>query len=295
MIGFRIGRHIGISDGVLRTVANAKAMGCDIFQIFLSTPRKLLSKEREKELLLMLGEELRRKKMMMVVHGSYTINLCHPEDNSKFRTSIRTLVQDLVASSYIGSSCLGVIIHMGKNIKENGLSTEQAIENYAFGLRKALKMTPNNCNIILETGASQGSEVGSKIEGLTDIYGRLSANEQKRIFFCIDTCHIWATGYDISSGIGVQRFFKEFNDKIGVNKISCIHFNDSKTPLNSHVDRHADIGYGFINESGLKAVAIFAKKNNIPIITETPLSAIDSKNKEVTVKSELDKIKNWVS
>jgi len=162
-------------------------------------------------------------------------------------------------------------------------------------LKNALAATPDNTIIILETGASQGTEVASKIEGLNEIYWKLDENERTRIKFCIDTCHIWATGYDISTPAGVKAFFKEFDDMIGIDKIALIHFNDSKTQLESCVDRHADLGYGFIKTTGLKAVAKFAFKNRIPLLTETPLDAIDIKsNKDITWQGEFAKIKSWL-
>ena len=89
----------------------------------------------------------------MVIHGSYTINLCHPVNSKKFETSIKSLVQDLNASSISGDRCIGVIIHMGKNITENNLSVSEAIGNYIAGIKKALSSTPSETTIILETGA----------------------------------------------------------------------------------------------------------------------------------------------
>lgn len=291
---FRLGRHINISNTFYTTPWYAKNLGYDIFQIFLSFPYKILSNTESKNQFTLLGKELVKRDVIMVIHGSYTINLCHPPDSTRFKVSLKSLVRDLDASHLIGENCLGVIIHMGKNIIANNIPDKQALNNYVIGLKKALNATPFTTTIILETGASQGSEVGSKINKLTEIYKMLTQQERKRITFCIDTCHIWATGYDISDSVGVNKFFNEFNDKIGINKISCIHFNDSKTPLDSHVDRHADLGYGFIGKTGLKSIAKFAKKNNIPLITETPLDAINkTTNQEVTFKEEIDTMKLW--
>ena len=295
MSDFRIGRHVNISHGFVSSAWYAQNLGCSIFQIFLGAPQRVLSKARQKDELVEFKKELEKRNMKMVVHGSYTINLCHPANTTRFKASLKSLVQDLNASEIIGKKCLGVIIHMGKNIPENKLSDEQALDNYVYGIKTALEATSESTNIILETGASQGSEIASKIDGLAEIYWKLTDEERQRVYFCIDTCHIWATGYDISSPAGVKNFFKEFEDKIGVEKILCIHFNDSKTPLHSCVDRHADLGYGFIKETGLQAVAQYAKKKGIVIITETPLDAINKKtNREVTFKEEFAKLKEWL-
>lgn len=292
---FRIGRHISTSYDLLTSATYAKKLGCNIFQIFLGVPQQVISKKKTDMELKKLGMELKKNKIKMVIHGSYTINLCHPPGNKQYKASVRALIQDLNASAVIGKRVYGVIIHMGKNIPANNISDEQALKNYITGLKEALSQTPDNTIIILETGASQGSEIGSKIESLAKIYGGLKENEKKRIKFCIDTCHIFASGYDITTSDGVKSFFKLFDDLIGVDKIVCIHFNDSKTPVNAHVDRHADIGYGFIKEPGLKEVTRFAQKNTIPIIFETPLDAVNMKtNKSVTWEEELGKVKSWL-
>ncbi|QGR54057.1 AP endonuclease family 2 [Moumouvirus maliensis] len=292
---YRIGRHINISSGFVSAPEYAETLGCSIFQVFLGAPQQVLSKARQNDELVKFSQELSKRNLKMVVHGSYTINLCHPEKSKKFQASLKSLVQDLNASAIIGSRCLGVIIHMGKNIPENKLTIKQAIGNYVTGIKKALEQTPDSTTIILETGASQGSEVASKIEGLEQIFNGLNDEERQRVRFCIDTCHIWATGYDISSPTGVKRFFREFDKKIGIEYISCIHFNDSKTGLESRVDRHADLGYGEIKESGLMAIAQYARKNNIPLIMETPLDAVNEKtNRDVTFSEEFKKVKSWI-
>lgn len=291
----RLGRHININHGFMTAPWYANNIGCNIFQIFLGSPQRIISKARQEQELIKFADELEKYNLKMVVHGSYIINLCHPKKNKKFDASIRSLIQDLNATSIIGNRCLGVIIHMGKNVAENQISDGEAIDNYIIGIKTALKKSHSNTRIILETGASQGSEVASNIEGLAEIYWRLNEEERKRVFFCIDTCHIWATGYDISDKVGVKKFFDKFEDNIGIDKIICIHFNDSKNKLQSCVDRHADIGYGEIGTNGLKTFAQYAKKYNIPLIMETPLDAVNIKtNKDITFSDELEKVKLWI-
>lgn len=292
----RIGRHINISHGFLTATDYAERIGCNIFQIFLGPPAKIKNKPRDNEELVQLGKDLIEKDIKMVIHGSYIINLSNPIGSKKSDDSIGSLVQDLNASKLIGKNCIGVIIHMGKNIKENNIDNETALDNYAKGLVIALEKTSNKTTIILETGASQGTEVGSTLEFLGYIYWNVPSKYRYRIKFCIDTCHIWATGYDISNKKGVDAFFKLFDCEIGLENIVCIHFNDSKTGLASFVDRHADLGYGHIKDIGLSAIANFANEHQIPIIMETPLSAVNPKtNQDVTIKEELMKVKSWLS
>lgn len=290
-----IGRHINTSHGFTTAPAHAKKLGCNILQIFLGPSRQIKYKKKTTEELEKFQKALHRHKLQVVVHGSYTINLCHPLGSTKSNSSINILKQDLEAVHVIGARCLGVIIHMGKNIKSNKISDAKAIQNYVKSLKEVLKTTPPDTTIILETGASQGTEVASKIKGLTKIYDGLTTKEKHRVKFCIDTCHIWATGYDISTITGVKRFFNKFDKSIGVDKIACIHFNDSKTDRNSHVDRHADLERGTIGKIGLKQVAKFALRKNIPIVMETPLTFINPKTrKKITFVDEKTRITNWL-
>ncbi|MEM3062482.1 MAG: deoxyribonuclease IV [Nitrososphaerota archaeon] len=291
----KFGRQIDFRLEIIDAPSVAKELGYGIFQIFLGAPQQAISKARRVSELKKMGEELERNKIEMVIHGSYTINLCHPRSSRMYKTSVRSLVQDLSASSIIGNRCIGVIVHMGKNILSNNISNDDALGNYVSGLKDALMVAPEDATIILETGASQGREVGSKIEDLAKIYWSLEKGEQRRIKICVDTCHIWATGYDISTASGVKNFFGRFDRLIGNDKIGIIHLNDSKTPLGSGVDRHADLGYGYINKTGLKKVVKFARKKNIPVIFETPLDAINPiTNQEVTPDEELKLFVSWL-
>lgn len=292
---FKIGRHINVSPGFLTTPAYAKMIGSEIFQIFLGVPEFILSKARPEEDLKKFAELLEKMNQVMVVHGSYTINLCQLRSNNLYKSSVKSLVQDLKASAVIGKRCLGVIIHMGKNIPANKITYDEALQNYVSGLKEALENSPENSTIILETGAGQGNEVASKIDDLSKIYNGLTIAEKKRVKFCIDTCHSYSYGYDLDTATGAKNFFKLFDELIGIDRIACIHFNDSKVAKGACVDRHDDLNFGSIGEIGLKTIAQIAKKNNIPLIMETPLEAInEATNQEITFNDELALIKSWI-
>lgn len=248
----------------------ARQAGYDTFQTYLGPAELVYCVPKTKETLETFKEKLLKYHVTTIIHGSYTINLCHPVGNVKRTKSINALVSLLKQSDVIGKRCLGVIIHMGKNMPENKLSEKQSLETYAKNLQYVLSQVPGKSKIVLETGASQGNEVGSRLDRLGFIYRQLTEAEKKRVRFCIDTCHVWASGYDISNTENVNAFFEEFHTKVG-GKIVCIHFNNSMNPLNSHVDRHADLTHGQIPYDGLKAVAQYAKEHSIALITETPL------------------------
>ena len=297
MTKFRIGRHINTGPGFLTAPADAEELGCQIMQIFLGNPQESVSKAKSDSDLQAFSAELKVHKMKVVIHGHYTINLCHDPSASRFRTSVKALVSDLNSSSVIGNRCLGVIIHMGKNVSEPKISDTQALQNYVRGLQTALAETLrfSNTTIILETGAGVGREVGTKLDALAQIYHALSPEEKLRVRFCIDTCHIWSAGYNIGTVSGAQKFFTEFDDKIGIDRIACIHLNNSKADIGSNVDRHADLSDGYIELNGLEKIVQIARKHSIPIIMETPLDKINPRtNAEITFADELRLVKKWI-
>ena len=269
------------------TPSTARSLSYDTFQVFLGSAMRIYCTPKTEKVLIGFRDELRKNHVTVVIHGSYTINLCHPESNPKHNKSITALVSLLKQVEVIGKRCMGVIIHMGHNMKENNTSIKESLKLYAEGLKKALRLAPGRSKIVLETGASQGSEVGSRLEQLSEIYDYLDESEKNRVRFCIDSCHIWASGYDIGSVSGVNDFFEQFDRLIGLSRIVCIHFNNSMNPLGSHVDRHADLSFGAIPEEGIREIARYAKKLQIALITETPLV-------NVTAEEELETMKGYV-
>lgn len=293
-----IGRHFRTTTTNDFTTApkSAKQAGCTMLQIFLSDPQQTVAKARPESELVIFGTELKSLNLKLVIHGSYTINFCHGFDSSRFRTSTKSLVKELESSAMIGPDSLGVVIHMGKNV--NKLPESEAIDNYTLGLKTVIAKTSDLPDelIILETGAGVGTEVGTQMDKLSEIYHKLNEKEKTRIGFCIDTCHIWSAGYDISTKKGVRNFFALFDKLIGVDKIVCFHLNNSVCDLGSRRDHHADLLTGTINPEGLAEVVRFAHKHKIPIITETPLNTVNTKtNDDIEFNDELTTIKQWIA
>lgn len=296
MCKFRIGHHIDASTDFINIPTFAKQIGCEIFQIFLGDPQQTRNKSKSHKILTEFGKQLATSKLKMVVHGSYTINLCHPIESARHTASVNAVIKDLKMVAIIGKRCVGVIIHMGKNIKDNGITDNVAAQNYLVGLKTVLSQTDNATTLILETGAGQGNEIGTNLSVLATIYWALEEHERMRIKFCIDTCHIWAAGYDIGGKMKVNVFFEMFEKLFGIGKVACFHFNDSKTALDSHKDRHADIGYGLIPTTGLKSIAQYAHTNCIPLILETPLDSVNLKtNKNITFSDEVATIYSYLN
>ena len=268
-----IGRHIDYMGDLYKIPDYAKKYGYNIFQILLSNPRRIISRQRTASELNQLHERLICKNMFMFIHSSYTVNLCNPITSSLHRLSVKSIVSDMTAAYKLGDRCLGVIIHMGRNVKKNNISDKQATLNYITGIETILNTTQHT-DLILEMGASQGTEINNTIEELANILKQLNNKHRKRIKICPDTCHLWASGYMIDTGKNVDLFLKKFDRLIGIKKIKCIHLNNSMGPLNSHTDRHAGLKNGHIPIDGLIAFFRFATTNSIPIILETPTDSI---------------------
>lgn len=268
-----LGHHISTSKGLLSTIDIAKDNKCKIYQIFLKSPKIMGCKPRADSDLFKLRTKLQREKIQLVIHGNYMLNFCNPCDSKIYKMAIKSLIEDLEMSVKINA--LGVIIHMGKNTKKLNLSNEEAVNNYVCGIKEVL----NNSNgiIILETGAGQGTEICTKIKELGNLRNKFTNEEQQRIKFCIDTCHVFAAGYDLSKKKFVKKFEKNIEKYLGWNNVSVIHLNNSKKEVNCRVDRHADINKGCIELDGLFEFIKICIKRNIPMVLETPEDTYDDK------------------
>ena len=133
-----------------------------------------------------------------------------------------------------------------------------------------LNNTPKNTKILLETPCGQGTELGGRLEEFRIIYNKFSEEQKQRLRICVDTCHVFAAGYDLSEPTKVKQFIKTFDTLIGWKYVDLIHLNDSRTVLNSKLDRHELLDEGHIKLKGLTCMIKFAYKANIPLILETP-------------------------
>lgn len=164
-----------------------------------------------------------------------------------------------------------------------------AIQNYVNGIKNVLKKTPDESVIIFETGAGQGTEVCTKIPELGYLYQRFTDGEKRRIKFCIDTCHVFAAGYDLSNDHYVKVFDLIINTHLLWKNVICIHLNDSKCPLDSRKDRHADLTTGHIKKDGLKKFVEICYERGVPMVLETPCDT------ELDRKKQIKMVKEWLN
>ena len=220
----------------------------------------------------------------VVIHGNYTINLCHNKDSYKLGWNMKLLINSLNDSI----DTLGLIIHMGKNVEEINIDDNQAIKNFVHNMKTALEQSSDKSTLILETGAGVGTEVCSKLSGLGLLRALLPKRLQSRVKFCLDTCHMYSVCYDYSRPM---LFDINVDMCLGWENVICCHFNDSKEPYKSRKDSHADIMNGYI-KSKLKPIAKLMHKYNIPMILETKEEVHN--NIKSTFEIQMDIIKLWI-
>jgi deoxyribonuclease-4 len=277
---FRLGCHITITKGFNSSVEFAHEMGCTAMQIFLKSPKGKYTFRRSQKELNIMRVNLKMYNMTCIVHASYLLNFCRDLTDPICKKAVISLINDIKDADTIGAK--GVVVHMGKAV---GMKKDIAIANYIKGVTHCLNETKKcKIKILLETGASVGTEVCSRIDELGRLY-KMFLNRE-RLGICIDTAHIWGSGYDISTQGGVMKFYREVKEHIGWENVDLIHLNDSKVFCGSKKDSHESIGEGEIGVKGLGDFVTICRHHDIPIVLETPTSGKD-REKEVRM------IHNW--
>ena len=259
----KIGAHVSSSKSLDLVFDRGKDIGADTVQFFVSSPRSWAWKERTEQ-----EKDLFRKKRKqtgispVIVHSSYLFNLASADEKLK-RKSINGVIKELKLCEELNIDYY--VIHAGKS---KGLDEKQAIKNIIDSMRSIFsEIDLKHTTFLYETLAGQKGEIGKTTDELLMLIEPFSG---KRIGVCIDTCHIYSAGYRINTEEGFYAYREELKEKIGLEKVKVVHCNDSKTPFNSHKDRHQNIGEGSI---GLKGFELFINDeyfSNLPFILETP-------------------------
>ena len=255
-----IGCHLSSAKGFLAMGKEAAAMKADTFAFFTRNPRGGKAKDinpADADAFLAFHRE--HNFVRLVAHAPYTMNLCAAKEN--IRTfALEMLTDDLRRMEVIPSNYYN--FHPGSHV---GQGIEKGIELIAEQLNQAM-FPEQTTTVLLETMAGKGSEVGRSFEELRAIMDRVTLNDKLGI--CLDTCHVWDSGYDIATNL--DSVLEEFDRIIGIDRLKAIHLNDSLNPLGSHKDRHARIGEGCIGLEALSAVTRHPKLRELPFILETP-------------------------
>ena len=257
-----IGAHVSAAGGTFKAVARAEEIGAECFQIFASSPRMWSAKPIPEKVAEKYRSEMERAGMgPTVLHGKYLIALGSPDAElvAKSETALRA---DMAAANILGA--LGVIFHPASH---RGQGFDAVVDRFAASVRKVLDSEPGDTLLMLETSAGAGDHIGSSFAELGTL---VRAIGDDRVAVCLDTQHVWAAGYDISSTDTLNAAIDEFDREIGLDLLRSVHANDSMRGLGSAVDRHDNIGEGFIGAAGFATVMSHEAFKDIPFYLEVP-------------------------
>ncbi len=258
-----LGAHMSIAGGLSEALIRGTSIGCTALQIFTKSNRQWAPKEpTPEEINNFVATQKKTGITHVVAHASYLINMGSP-DPDIHRKSVVAATKELQVCEALGIPFL--VIHPGSYTTS---SPERALSALAQGIEKILHHVPGVSMILLETMAGQGTTIGSSFKALAQVRELISAKH--RVGICVDTCHIFAAGYDLTTQDGYLSVWEEFDTTIGLSNLKVIHLNDSKKECGSHVDRHEDIGKGKIGLEGFRLLMNDERFFSIPKILETP-------------------------
>lgn len=260
-----IGAHVAVEGGVASAPMNARKIGAGAFALFTRNPSRWKSEP-------LLPDEIEEFKRncnecgytadQILPHDSYLINL-GAKDSKKLFMSRMAFLDEMQRCEQLGLKMLN--FHPGSHLNE--MTEEECLDRIASSINKTLAAT-KSVKAVIENTAGQGSNLGFSFGQIAYIISRIENKE--RVGVCIDTCHAFAAGYDISTPEGYKAVWNDFDTTIGFEFLSGMHLNDSKKGLGSHVDRHESLGQGTIGRPFFEMLIADPRMNNIPLILETP-------------------------
>jgi deoxyribonuclease-4 len=260
----RLGAHLSIAGGLPRAVDRAEASGCEALQVFTKSAGQWRARALPPEEIALFRRRVRETKIGPVVaHNSYLINLAAADAALRAR-SIEALRDELDRAETLGLD--GLVMHPGSYTSG---TAEAGLRMIADGLSEIFDSRPDaKTRVLLEQTAGQGTNLGHRFEHLAEIIDRLGGS--RRVGVCLDTCHLIAAGYDIGSDAGYEDTFRQFGRIVGFARLKAFHFNDSKKPCGSRVDRHEHIGKGCLGLEPFRRILNDPRFAKLPMLLETP-------------------------
>jgi deoxyribonuclease-4 len=257
-----IGAHVSPAGGLAKAIERGVERGCTAIQIFNQSPRMWKPTVYRDEDVAAFREAMDSSPVdAVLIHAVYLLN-CASDDPDIREKSLVSLTHSLRAGQAIGASA--VVLHPG-SAKMGHVG--EAIARAGETIREALQES-EGCQLHLENTAGAGGTLGRSLEELGALLE--SAGGGERLGVCLDSCHLFASGYDIRTAAGMARMLREATRKLGRGRIRSLHLNDSQTPLSSCRDRHANIGAGEIGREGCAAFLSAPSLAKLPCVLETP-------------------------
>jgi len=258
-----LGAHVNSSGGLHLSFERARAMGADAIQCHPTPPNYWGSPKLDDDRVETFREAADKAgRPPFYFHAVYLINLAGDDATLRSRSE-STLAGYLAAADRLGID--GVIFHTGSH---KGIGFEKVLPQIREHLLRVMERAdPKRAHLLIENNAGLGGCVGARFE---EVRALLDAVDDPRAAVCFDTCHAFASGYDIRAPEGVDRTLDELDQAVGLDRVECIHANDSQTGLGSFRDRHANIGLGEIGDDGFRALLHQPRLQKLPFILEVP-------------------------
>ena len=258
----KIGAHVSTAGGISKSIARASEIGCEAIQIFGSSPQGWAFKPiPEQEIESFRSQAAEAGIDAVFLHAIYLINL-GATDEAHLDRGVQSLVNYMNLAAEIGAA--GVVFHPGSH---KGAGYEAILDQSVAAIQRVLENSPDEPYLAVENMAGMGQHIGARFDELGRIIDRVNS---PRLKVCLDTQHSFAAGYDLASTEGIESMISEFEDTIGVSNLLVVHANDSKRPCGSGVDRHDNIGDGFIGESGFATIMGHPAFRDVPFLLEVP-------------------------
>ena len=259
-----LGAHMSIAGGLHHALERGRALGCGSVQIFLKNQRQWGAKPMTDSDVRAFHRVRRQSAISHVfAHASYLINLAAPGE-AAWRQAVDAFTDELERAEALDLSC--VVIHPGSHL---GAGVEAGLARVAAALDEATRRTAGyNIKIALENTAGAGHVIGRTFAELGALLERAARSE--RIGICIDTCHLFAAGYDVRRAQGYRQAIGECGEAVGFDRVLAFHLNDAKAPLGSGLDRHEHIGRGHLGRVPFKRLLTDRRFRQVPKVLETP-------------------------
>lgn len=258
------GAHVSAAGGVQNAPINAHNIGATAFALFTKNQRQWFApslSERDIEAFRAECERLGYKPFQILPHDSYLINLGHPDEESLLK-SRGSFIEEMARCQQLGLDRLN--FHPGSHLGRIGL--DECLDRVAESINIALDKT-EGVTAVIENTAGQGSNMGYRFEHLAEIIRRVE--DKSRVGVCLDTCHTFAAGYDLSSREACEATFAEFDRVVGFDYLRGMHLNDAMKPLGSRIDRHSSLGEGFIGWDCFEYIMGDSRFDGMPLTLET--------------------------
>lgn len=256
------GAHVSSSGGISNAVDRGEALGCDAVQVFTQSPRMWRPTSHTVEQTARFRERREEAGIGAVVcHALYLVNLASP-DAAIHEKSVAALRSSLEAAAAIGAE--GVVFHVGSHL---GSGFEAGLERVVPALRELLELTSDDLWLLMENSAGAGGTIGRSTDELAAIHDAL--DRHPRLGVCLDSCHWYVSGVDVTDPAALDAAVADLDVRIGLDRLRCLHVNDTKAELGSNRDRHDSIGLGLMGEK-LGAFLAHPAFQGLPAILETP-------------------------